>query len=217
MARSSSNVRDALDGSVTKAPPRTPPESIQSNHVSIVAKLGALARVSESALEHPPHLGRREVGVEDEPGRLSHARTVTFALRAPGRWRWCVGPARRWPAERCRRDLASKPTVVSRWLVTPRATTSWPLRRAARGHLAQRGDGEIGDLQGVVFDLAGGGEVLGQLAVATRRRRRGRVQRRRFCTPVVPASRARTSCTGVRLAEARTSPLLGPSLVIGEL
>jgi len=41
VARSINIVRDALDGSVTKAPSSAPPESHQTNQESTVAKLGA--------------------------------------------------------------------------------------------------------------------------------------------------------------------------------
>ncbi len=57
------------------------------------------------------------------------------------------------------------------------------------GDVAQRGDGEIGDLNGVVFDFAGGGENTGSVRDTTRpttARLRSKATAR---TPVVPASR----------------------------
>ena len=163
--RSINIVRDAFDGSVTKAPPSTPP--VKPPHQPGVdrGETRCAQVVHGAVVEEPAHLGGREVRrrarvrSSSEPAASRRARRARWQYAAVRRScqtmaRWGSRPVVAVEGDRCLSLVgdAERDDVVA-------------LRARARGDVAQRGDSEIGDLAGVVFDLAGAGEVLGEFAV----------------------------------------------------
>ena len=200
-SRSINIVRDAFDGFGREdAAVRPRRVSHQSSQVSTVARLGCVrdvecvrdrganaSCVAEKYESSTSPVVARTCGVSCPRARVRR-RTRPVRRSCQTRARWARRPFAR-----------SKATVVSRWFVMPSATMTWRVRVRAGGDLAQRRDGEVGDLGGVVLDLARVGEVLGELAIGDCRRRRAWTSKATARTPDVPASRARTSSTGVRL------------------
>ncbi len=76
-------VRDAFEGSLTNAPPSTPPVSHQTIHESTVAKLG----VTRSSM-WPPSKNHRILVAEKYESRTSPvvARTIGVSPRASNSW-----------------------------------------------------------------------------------------------------------------------------------
>ena len=198
----SAMVREALEGSVTKTPPSTPPREPPQQPRVDGRERGVDMVVERAVIEQPPHLGRREVGVQDQPGRRAHERSRDRASASSAQY---VGGASVLPHEgaraRPRPVTRSKATVVSRWLVMPRATTRSPFARARRGDVAQGRDRPGARSRRGRARPRRGGEVLGQLAVGDVDDPRADPSKATARTPVVPASRARRSSTGVEASD----------------
>ncbi len=142
--RSINSVRDALDASVRKTPPSTPPVRIQSSHESTVAKLAlvALSATPWSSIHFILVAEKYESRTRPVVARTAEAcpslsssrqrSAVRRSCHTMARWRG-------WPFSR------SKPTVVSRWLVIPRASTWCPSRetRVATSERVRRASSAI--------------------------------------------------------------------------
>ena len=111
-------------------------------------------------LEQPLDLGRREVGVEHEPGARAHERLVPGRPQLLAARRRCGGPARRSRGEAARRVEGSQTQTVSRWLVMPTALKLTLAHAGVGERLAGDRLGHLPDLARIVLDPAGLREVL---------------------------------------------------------
>ena len=130
------------------------------------AQTGFARLVEVPALEQPLHFRRRKIGVENESGQGAHPRSVSVARQLLA----ALGGAAILPDDRAVGRHAVGTVKGHRGLALIRnADRQNPVAVAAhaRGHLAEGLDRQCGDVGRFVFDPAGFGEVLGQLAVGT--------------------------------------------------
>jgi hypothetical protein len=118
----------------------------------------------DAVVEHPTHLGRREVRVEHETRRRAHLRSVTLVVKPLT----LIGRSAVLPndgaAERNARRTVEADRCFSLVGHADRGDHVIGLK-GLNGYLAEGCDGKLGDLERVVLDLAWGGEELGELAV----------------------------------------------------
>ena len=117
-----------------------------------------------TVVEEPTHLARREIGVQDE----SRGRTDLRRLAARVEFVAVAGRASVLPDDGAVGELSRRAVEGDRCLSLigdAERDDVVAVRARSRGDVAQGRDTESGDLSGVVFDLAGTGEVLGQFEV----------------------------------------------------
>ena len=107
-------VRLALLGSVACT---SPPVRFQSSQESIVPSREVVGDRNVAFAQQPLELGTAEVGIEHEPGELSHQRQLTLRRSSSHR----RGGATVLPDDRAARLAGARlhATTVSRWLVIP--------------------------------------------------------------------------------------------------
>ena len=106
---SKSMVREALVTSVANTPPRRPAAQVPEDPAVDGGEGEVRAGRDAALLEQPLHLGRREVGVEDESGLLADEWEVAGRRQARRTGRRSGGPARRAPGGGGRPSPGSRP------------------------------------------------------------------------------------------------------------